>query len=67
MAALVFSIPYLLLIQSGIYLLFPVSCSIVIFLVRIFDIARSLEERIPLRGRDKSASELEITRIENVV
>ena len=67
MAALVFTIPLLVFMKPAAVGTFFSGCAgyfIGIFLRRIFHIARSLEERIPLRGRVKSASEIEITCIE---
>ena len=68
MAALVFSMPILLLVKDaawGTYYLVQAGFFIGILLFRMFDIARSLENKIPGGGRDKSASEIDITRIEN--
>ena len=67
LAAIVFTIPLLPLVKDGtgpMHVLFLGFCMWRL-LVRIFDIARSLEERIPLGERIKSASEVDITRIES--
>ena len=67
LAAIVFTIPLLLLVKDGtgpMHVLFLGFCMWRL-LVRIFDIARSLEERITMGERIKSASEVDITRIES--
>ena len=68
MAALVFTVPLLLLLKPASlrnFYLVLTCCEFLWLLFRIFGIARSLEERIPLRGRVKSDSEIEITSIES--
>ena len=68
MAAIVFTIPLLFLVKEAawrIYHLVITGFYIVVLLFRIFDIAKSLEDKIPGRGRVKSALEVDITRIEN--
>ena len=68
MAAIVFTIPLIFLVKDtawGPYYLVMAGIDIVILLVRIFHIARSLEDKIPGGRRKKSASELDITCIEN--
>ena len=70
MAALVFTVPFLLLLKPASlrnFYLDLTSVQFLLFLFRIFAIARSLEERIPSRGRVKSGSELEITSIDSGV
>ena len=70
MAALVFTVPFILLLKPAslsIFYLFLASYHFLLLLFRMFAIVRSLEERIPLSGRVKSASEIEITRIESGV
>ena len=69
-AALVFTIPLLLLVTDAVWrtlYLVQTGIFIGIFLYRIFNIARSLEDKMSgrERGRVKSASELDITRFEN--
>ena len=65
-AALVFTIPLLFLLKVAawrIYYLVMAGVYIVMLLVRICQIAKSLEDKMPWRGRVKSASEVDITRI----